>query len=211
MQVDVRVLFDDYNYWREKTAYLQKLKQTKPFMRPMKATKERLALFAQMQAWCAGNRIMPRQWLYSLFAMRRWQYAPKLEHGHLCSENMLNRFRTFSDYKAYNQRLLETDQATKLLNPVTYDPNLHISHTAEEAKQHYLRVGDLKTCMGMMDTETFGYHPKSKACSGCSARDECAQKLGDRVNFDIAALRRGEITSEQAYMIALARINGYGN
>jgi hypothetical protein len=70
-------------------------------------------------------------------------------------------------------------------------------------------IGDVAACMNGIETETFGYHPKSKICVACPARGECLQRLKERVNFDIEALRSGTITTEEAYRTALGRINGY--
>ena len=205
----MEVLFEDYCYWREKTLYVQKLKAEKPYIKNLKPTPARAALFAEMSQWCTDKGVLPRQWVYSLFATRRWQYPPKLERSHLCSEKHLDRFAKFSDYKVFTARMLELGQSLQLANPVTYDPNTHISSAAEEAKRYYVNIGDVAACMNGMETETFGYHPKSLVCQKCSAGGECSQRLKERVNFDIGALREGKITSEEAYRIALARINGY--
>ncbi len=69
-------------------------------------------------------------------------------------------------------------------------------------KKRYVMWGNQARCMSEMETETFGYHPKSEVCQSCQARHQCAAILQSKVGFDIMALRLGSITTEQARTVA---------
>lgn len=81
---------------------------------------------------------------------------------------------------------------------VVFDPNRDISGTTEAYKRRHLMDGDPQLCMERMSVETFGYHPRSLVCARCPLAQACAGRLQASVNFDILALRRGEITAQQA-------------
>ena len=210
INVTEQELWDDYTHYHSRTGYYKQKRAKNPYVRPMKATPERLKLMGEMKEWCEVRNIPVRQWLFSLFATRRWLYAPKLEKGHLCSVNHVKKFKTFKNYDLYTQRVME-QAANKPKSILDFDPNRDMSHTAEEAKRAYVQSGRTDTCMDQMTTETFGYHPKSKICLGCVQKKECSDKLQASVKFDIIALRRGHITAEQAYRTALVQGRGYGS
>ena len=204
-------LWDDFSYYQAQTGNYKKRRKDNPYIKAMKATPERLELMRQMKEWCESRHLPVRQWLFSLFAIRRWLYAPKLALGHICSENHLERFSTFKDYWLYTQRLQELAASTPVSSTGNFDPTRDISHTSEEAKRDYVRSGRTAICRFQMKIETFGYHPKSKICLECIEGNECAEQLKASVQFDIMALRRGDITAEQAYRQAIAQVGGYGS
>ena len=204
-----RRLFDDYRYYRQHTASVQTLKQQKPYLREMKATLERLKLFGSMAAWCADQGINPRLWLYSLFVSRKWLFAPKLESAHLQSQKHIPKYHALEDTGLYKQRQMEQESLTNVSNPTTFDPNRSLSHASEEAKRAYLAAGNPQACMAATSTETFGFHPGSTVCARCPVVEPCKAQLQALVRFDIQALRRGEITSEQARQQALDRVQSY--
>ncbi|UCG51429.1 MAG: hypothetical protein JSW58_14775 [Candidatus Latescibacterota bacterium] len=209
MATTLEQLWDDFGYWRTYTAHYQKIRKESPYLRPLKFNDSRRALFVSLQAWCKERHIPDRQWLYSLFAIRRWLFAPKLEFPYLASKKHLARFAEFDDYQFYLNRLREIDNLHALANPSTFDPNRDINLTTETAKAAYLEGGNPQECIDRMFTETFGYHPSSAICNRCMARSACLAQLQASVLFDIVALRRGEITSEQAQSQAIARQQSY--
>ena len=95
--VTVQQLWDDFIFYQAKTGNFIQRRRDNPYIRAMKPTPERLRFLEQLIIWCAEHDVPPRQWLFSLFAIRRWMFAPKLETGYLCSKNHLKKFATFSD------------------------------------------------------------------------------------------------------------------
>jgi len=203
-----RQLFRDFCYYRQHTAHVQQLKRERPYLRDLKETPARLKIFARMAKWCEDRQINPREWLYSLFVSRRWLFCPKMEAAHFQSEKHLPKFRKLQDFDLFKQR--QADQAAHRIPESRFDSNRDISHAAEEAKAAYLRSGQVDQCMAVMAIETFGYHPRSKLCMRCPGAVECQRRLVQSVTFDVLALRRGEITSEQARAQALSRVQHYG-
>lgn len=201
-------LFKDYCYYRNHTASIQRIKQQKPFFRDPKPTPARLKLLAHMSAWCVSQGFSPSEWLYSLFVSRKWLYAPKLEKSHLQSDKHIPRYKQLQDYRLYRQRQRELESANAP-SPSSFDPNRDLSSMAERSKLLYLETNRTQVCMLRMDTETFGYHPRSSICAKCSMSSVCLHKLQSKVDFDVLALRNGEITSQQARDQALSRFQCY--
>lgn len=202
-------LFKDYCYYRSHTANIKRIKQQKPYLRDPKPTPTRLKLMAHMAAWCQARGFSPSEWLYSLFVSRRWLYCPKLDKSHLQSEKHIPRYKQLRDHALYQQRQVELE-ATAAPSLSTFDPNRDLSHTAEDSKRAYLATGQMETCMARMGVETFGYHPKSSVCARCPIASACLAQLQQSVNFDVLALRRGDLTSEEAKDQALSRVQHYG-
>ena len=204
-----RLLFADFCYYRQLTANVQKIKKSHPFVRDLKATPARLKLFAHMAKWCEDQSINPREWVYSLFVSRRWLFCPKLERSHLQSVKHMPKFQATEDFSIYRRRLMELE-SVKAPGKGTFDPNRDLSHTAEESKAVYVREGRFQECMGGLVSETFGYHPRSSVCSKCPMAGPCQDHLVRSVDCDVLALRRGEITSDQARTQALNRAPRHG-
>lgn len=190
-------LFADYNNYRLKTAHFQSL----TFRRTLRATSKRLRLFQSLLLWCDQYRVDPRRWLYSLFAVRKWRFAPKLEAPHLMSENHLPKYRkmdlTCYDEERHEQSLVQKD---------IFDPNRDLSAGVERLKILYQQRGNGERCLNLIETETYGYHPKSVVCRCCALRTECLERLRDLTpGFDVLALRNGKITVSEAQIGAAAR------
>ncbi|OGO08161.1 MAG: hypothetical protein A2Y61_00315 [Chloroflexi bacterium RBG_13_60_13] len=200
-----RQLFRDFCFYRQYTAHVQQIKKERPYLRDLKDTPDRLRLFDQMARWCEAREINPREWVYSLFVTRRWLFCPRIEPAHLLSEKHLPRFREISDFGLYRQRQLE-QQSIAAPDVHTFDPNRDLSHTAEETKAAHLRGGQPAACMEAMFIDTFGYHPRSAVCSQCHVVEQCRALLIWSVSFDVLALRLGKITSEQARIQALNKV-----
>jgi len=200
------MLFDDYRFYRQYTVNVQKLKKNKPYMQDLKPTKKRLDLFRELLTFCEKHAVGPREWVYTLFATRRFMYAPRLERSHLLSQKHLEKMKRIEDFGLFQKRLREAP--CKELSPQQFDPNRDMSASAEELKASYRRRGDDLLCMDHM-SETLGYHPKSEICRNCVYTHACARKLQRAVSFDILALRRGDITAEEAQRQAIFGKIGY--
>jgi len=207
MQAEVLQLFDDYVFFREQTTYYKKVKKTNPHIRDLKPTPERLALLVEMVSWCRQRDIPPRQWLYSLFVVRAWNFAPSLTVAHLLSTKQLKRFHSNIDYTFYTNYIRKLENLKKLQDPEkSFDPNKDISQTTEKAKQYYLGVGGTYECRKYMLTETFGYHPLSAVCQKCGDSDACLEELRRYTAFDVLALRSGSLSVQEAKRQAFSRL-----
>lgn len=180
-------LFKDFCYYRDNTANIRKLKQDHPYMKALKYTKEREDLFRRLMAWCSEKNIPVRQWVYTLFHVRRWMYAPKLEESHLLSEKHVAKFHKVKDYNFYWKYIKEEEQKRNI-----FDPNVDIVASVEQRKRELIFKGGSKLCMEFMETETFGYQPRSKICKFCNSWYQCSEKLLSIVGFDILQLRNGK-------------------
>ena len=202
-------LFNDYCYYRGRTAHWQKLKKEKPFLRSLKETPKRLALFSDLVDWCQQKEINPSLWLNSLFAVRRWLFAPRLEKPYLLSEKHVVRFKNFNDYAFYREK-----QKIEVINEIpktTFDPNRDISNNAEILKRDLVAGKRYSECLSRQEKETYGYHPLSKVCVLCEIKRQCKKSLCESVTFDIMALREGKITSTAVraqVMVHAVQING---
>ena len=205
------LLWADYGYWRSCTAHFKKVRKDRPYFTPLKFTDERRALMAQVVRWCGTRTVPPRQWLYSLFASRKWIVSPQLAAGTLCSERHLARFAEFSDYDFFLLRMKALDNLRALLDPATFDPNKDLSATAEQAKRYYRDAGLIQYCIDRMHDETFGYHPGSSVCMDCAGNKACALQLMRVCDFDILGLRLLHLSAEQAREQAFTRAAARGS
>jgi hypothetical protein len=177
-------LFRDYCYYRDKTDNVRLLKTRVPYLKPLKPTRERLQLFDELVHWCASKNIPVRQWLYTLFVMRYWKFAPKLEISHLCSEKHIPRFYKVTDYSFFNEYTGVTNPST-----IQFDANKDIVSSVEQRKRELLVKGGSQLCMQYMKEETFGFHPKSIICNHCDGRHTCYAELTKLVGQKIIELR----------------------
>jgi hypothetical protein len=177
-------LFKDYCYYRDRTDNVRILRARCPYLKAMKQTNERLNLFDTLISWCAIRNIPVRQWLYTLFVIRYWKVAPKLEISHLCSEKHIPKFYKVTDYKFFNEY-------TGVTNPsiISFDANKDIVSSVEQRKRELLLKGGGQLCMGRMKDETFGFHPKSIICNHCDDRFTCYNELVKLVGQSILTLR----------------------
>lgn len=203
--IDVRQLFEDYIFFRDQTSYYKSIKAKHPYVKDMKPTQERLAVLEEMAEWCKEKGIPPRQWLFSLFVVRAWNYAPSLSRPHLLSKKQLKRYSNinFDFYSSYIRKL---ENLKKLASSETgFDPNTDISQTTEQAKQYCLRMGGPEECRKSMLTDTFGFHPDSSVCRACPDSKACLEELQGHLDFDILALRSGRLTVQEAKRQAFTR------
>lgn len=194
-RTEVAQLWTDFNYYWLRTTNIQKVVQSGRPIRTRKLTLERYELFCALYDWCVQKDVDPRLWVFALFRARRWMYAPQLERGHLMSERFLDSGKyqrvvhrgTLDGYRLYKK------------GPVKgLDPNRDLIPGAEQKKRVWQQNGQSDVCMLMTLSDSYGYHPESRWCRQCSLQAECQQRLTTSVNFDILALRRGEMTVEQA-------------
>jgi hypothetical protein len=194
-RAEVRQLWSDYTtYWLQ-TSNIQKLRASGRPVRSPKLTPDRYKLFEQLYDWCVERELDPRLWLFILFRSRRWMFAPQLSPGHLMSEKLLasGRYQKVVESGALDGYRLYTKGPQK-----GADPNRDVIHGAEQRKRVYLKNGQANLCMALIMSDTYGYHPKSQWCQKCPKKVECQNLLQRLVKFDILALRRGEITAEEA-------------
>jgi hypothetical protein len=198
-------LLSDYNFYRFHTANTQ----SQRFSRTVKPTKERLGQLSAMHQWCAENGIDSRLWLYYLFRSRHWRFAPSLwqlipsKRNH---KKAIQKFEALTDVELYAKRTDQEVQARRREEGTEqpFDPNRDLSHASELLKQRLIDTGQVAECMGRMNADTFGYHPKSAVCARCPVAVECEGRLSRLVGFDIQALRRGELTVAQAQHVVAA-------
>lgn len=207
--VSVEELFDDYCFYRAHTANIQQIKADRPYMRDPKLTLQKSKLLDQLIKWCTDQGVNPKEWMYTLFVTRRWMYAPKFDAGHLLSEKHLPKHKRVTDYAFYRQRCSEQEEIDHKVDDQVFDPNRDLSGTAEQIKNSYLKRNMAEYCFQAID-ETFGYHPKSRICAKCPIKMRCKAHMVRSMPFDVMALRRGEITSQQARQQALARAQSRG-
>jgi len=179
-------LFNDYAFYRNNTSNIRQLKKDKPYIKDLKYNKVRHDLFLKMMDWCMVKKVPVRQWLYTLFVVRCWRFAPKLEESHLCSEKHLPKFYKVKNYDFYNKYITE-DVKTK----TGFDPNMDIVTSVEQRKRELVLKGGGLLCMKFMEKETYGYHPKSSVCKVCGDWYQCSNKLLDLVGFEVMKLRTG--------------------
>lgn len=184
-------LFNAYRVWWLQTSNIQKRREERP-INLHKQTEERVQLFQKLITWCGERELDPRLYLYSLFRGRRWLFAPQLREGHLMSENMISRYKKMVEKECLGGYRQFLDVAEE------FDPNRDMTPSVEALKSRYLKYGQADRCMLETPATTFGYHPKSPLCQTCPLRIECENRLQSLVGFDIQALRRGEITADQA-------------
>ncbi len=192
--MQVENLFDAYRRWWLQTTHIQRMKESHPVNLP-KLTDERRILFEDLIQWCKTQSIDPRLWLYCLFRRRRWQYAPKMSRGHLLSDKMVPHYREMMDKQTLDgyRKFVQLEKAESPL-----DPNRDIIPMAEAMKSRFKKYGQVDRCFLESPSITFGYHPKSDHCVNCSMSEECKVQLKSLVNFDILALRRGDISAKEA-------------
>jgi hypothetical protein len=172
----------EYNRWTRQTASYQAMREKHP-VRDLKVTDERVALCAEMAAWCREREIDPRLWLFHLFRARRWTYKPKLERGHLMSENMVERYRKLQGFESFRKQQLKAGGAD-------FDPLLDLDSTVEATKQQLLEAGQADRCRLQMTTKTLGFHPQSPVCQVCPEKEACRAALQERFpHFDVVEFR----------------------
>lgn len=184
-------LLADYNDYLSRTAHWQQL----PCKSRRRLNAKNIEAMKAMAKWCEEQGVEPRLWLYSLFASRHWTFAPPFKH--LCSVKHLERFKQMHPGTFYANKVQKESNERVTQNADNFDPNRDLSGTAEQLKRYYLDAGYPATCMAEV-THTLGFHPKSSVCARCPVAEACARALQARVTFDIMALRRGELSAEDA-------------
>lgn len=164
-----------------------------------------LPAMRRMDEWCRSKGIDSRRWLYYLFRKRHWLFAPQL-HQLIPSKRNLKKavadFSTMGDTPVYAAVIYQETEAARRQAGTDFDVNRDLTAMAEARKRIYLGEGRPDKCIAQMLTETYGYHPKSVVCARCPLWQQCAAHLQSMVPFDIMALRRGELSLQQAQVIA---------
>ena len=199
------ILLHDYNRYRAHTFNLQKIRALPgQYVRDV-GPRRGLPIFGKLDAWCAEQHIDPRRWLYHLFKLRKWIYAPPLTTLIPTKESAKKRLAAY-------QELMDTPFFSTIIHQgITkqrqdageiINCNRDLIPLAETRKKIHLGAGRPDKCMAEMQAQTYGYHPKSLACARCPLAQQCAAELQATMPFDIMALRRGEMTLQQAQVVA---------
>jgi hypothetical protein len=193
-------LFSDYNYYRLFTEHVHLSRAKGNWIRYLKETPERLAALAAMGAWCRDRRYDSRHWLCWLFYRNKWRYARPFHQlvpgSKRTLKSMLKGYENCGNLAMFDRRIRELGQADKAATGQVYDGNRDLAASTEALKQRYMMFADPDGCFA--DERTNGYHPQSLVCAQCPLAIGCEQKLRAAAVYDIVALRRGEITVEQA-------------
>lgn len=196
-------LFQDYDQYRLHTTHYRATLKRKGHMRSPKKTSERMQQLQKLIDFCTTNDLEPRLYLYSLFKARHWNYAPlwhQLVPGSKATQKKaIARYKALTSVPMFAERL-EREHVQN--SEVPYDPNRDINQSVENIKRRYLANYNTDRCMAEMQTVTLGYHPRSIVCARCPVAQECERKLRSSVPFDIIALRRGDLSLDQAKRIA---------
>lgn len=199
------ILLDDFNDYRFKTNSIHERRAAGEYVSSVGATpKSRpkyLLAFERMAVWCEAHGHDPRRWLHSLFIARHWLFAPKLNQ--LTSARHLKRYAKMEgQMPVYRERIAAEQHAVDVDAGRVFEAARDISYTAETLKTRYARLGRPGRCMELMEAETFGFHPQSKTCGVCPLGAACEAMLQGKVAFDIQAVRRGELSLQQARVMA---------
>lgn len=162
-------------------------------------TKKRQELFEELVDFSETNGIPPTNWLVFLFERRSWQRPPFLSHQQLMSPKSLEAYRTqgahtsvigFQAFQGFKQ----TDGVEKL----ELDPRRDLFKSVENRKSQLVSMSELCMAKTFSSTDpTYGFHPRSKVCQGCSKSAECEKSLIQVMGKNIVRLRKGEISMQQ--------------
>ena len=196
-----------YNEFRRKTNGYQEAKAKNPYLKDLvakpKSGPDRLQQLEKLVQWCGKEGIDPERWIYTMFSSYRWMHAPPFKN--LIPKNKKTS-KTYALYfqaretPEYDRIVRQRVEAKQMQNGAVFDPNRDLSASAEHLKRRYLSENRPDECLENMG-ETLGYHPKSLACVRCPMQTHCMHRLQQMVSFNIVALRRGDITAEQAYSL----------
>ena len=195
MQEIARVLLQDYNEYRSKTGHFFQVRSSGGFSSSLKSTPERLTIFSDMADWCRKRSIDPRLWIYALFCHRKFRFSPPLDQ--LKSEKVVSLYKQFVPGDDYREKILREVHADQVERGARHDPLRDLTAATEGIKKRYQRLNDWDRCFQNMETETFGFHPKSLVCAACPISRKCRDALCSKVKFDVMAYRRGELTVGQ--------------
>jgi hypothetical protein len=202
-QTRAEILLHDYNRYRAHTFRLQQLRQKHP-IRDV-GPKKGIPIFEKLDAWCQTQSIDSRRWLYHVFKVRKWLFAPALYQlipAKASLKRRLAAYHEMTDTPLFADTLRQDADLQRCAEGTVLDRNRDLIPMAESMKQRYLTECRPDKCIAAMWEDTYGYHPKSKVCAVCPMASQCEIELQGSVSFDISALRRGEITIQQAQMVA---------
>jgi len=200
----IEQLLDDYGYYRTHTGHAHQMRSEGKRVLWPKMDKKKRAALQKMNDWCQRNGIDSRLWLYSLFKVRRWMFAPRWDQLVPSKKNEKKataRYHGLEEVALYQQRIQQQVHQERVAEGQVFDPNRDLSSTAEGYKRAYMDRGSMQQCMDESMTRTYGYHPKSLVCARCHLAKECEHRIQAYMPFDVTALRAGELTSEQAQAV----------
>ena len=197
------ILLHDYNRYRAHTFHLQRLRAQHP-IRDL-GLKKGLPIFEALDLWCREQHIDARRWVYHLFRIRKWLHAPGLTTLIPAKKSCASRvaaYREMTDTPFFAATIRQEIENNRLATGAVIDANRDLIPMAENLKRRYLGEGRPEKCLDSIWDGTYGYHPQSLACARCPLTHKCAVDLQSSIAFDIGALRRGEITLQEAHVIS---------
>lgn len=203
--MDAEQLFSDYDFYRLHTVAFQSKQKSGQYMRSMSRDgdphrSDRLVHFESLLAFCGDRGVEPGLYLYSLFEARSWLCSPNIDHlvpkTKKTEKKAISRFHALGEVPLYSERMRMRREARG--DTVQFDPNRDISEGVESWKRRYVSLGQYSRCMTESLTLTLGFHPRSSVCAVCPVAVACETLIQTRVSFDIVALRKGDITSDEA-------------
>lgn len=209
--MELQTILDDYNYYRSYTAHVQDMRARGNYVADVKmktkAGDDREPYFAGMVHFCEEHSLDPKLWLYMLFKIRRWRAAPRFTQlvpkSKKSLQKNLNYYADLSDLPLFQKNRIEKRHTAAIKAGEVWDINRDIGFSTEALKRRYLNEGDAERCMSELEERTYGYHPRSLVCARCPVVTQCTQKLESKFGTHIIALRRGEITTQQAQQLTL--------
>lgn len=194
------LLLADYNVYRRQTKHAFDMEKRGVPFRAKRMDSKTQTLFDELQAWCRERHLEPRLWLFGLFKARNWGFAPQLKSSHLCSENMLKKYKRLKGLGFFSRRRRVSNVA--MHTDEDFDPNRDLDATAEALKKRFIDAGQPMRCLEALMTQTLGYHPRSRVCARCPLAPTCVVELQCRMPFDVVGLRLGRKTSAQCQLTA---------
>ena len=197
------VLLHDFNRYRAHTFHIQRLRAVQ-CVREL-GPKKGLPIFEKLDAWCRTYNIDARRWLYHLFKVKKWIHAPVLTTLIPSKRSLKKRWAAYqemTDTPFFAATIRQEIDARRRETGNVVDRNRDLIPMAEILKRRYLGESRPDKCLNEMWEQTFGYHPKSQVCGHCPLAARCAGELQASVTFDIMALRRGDLTLQEAQVIA---------
>ena len=191
------LLLLDWNIYMMQTRVTHQRQAAGLFVGSRKPTVANVALLTTMVGWCQERMIEPRQWLFFLFKRTGWKFPPRFLPNYLMSDKAIPKYRSMSGLAFFRKRvgasiLAEQGSATH------FDPNRDITSSVEHLKMRYADANQPDRCLDESLLRTLGFHPKSKVCTTCALRADCATQLEAAMRFPIIALRAGRLTTEAA-------------
>lgn len=139
--------------------------------------------FGPFLRWCEAKSVDPRRFIISRHDAVNWQRA--IPPHQLASDKFLAKFREFGDNRAAEEVLQnrykqtgDPHKAAQAQFPRWSDPVPSPTH--EHRRQGWVAVRGPEECADKWPI-TGGYHPRSRVCPTCPAREQCSTAIPAQV------------------------------